>query len=395
MSAKDVAKFGLNVGVGLAKAAADPVGTTRQFVQAVPSMAKSIAGTATRLDDYATLIQANPGGKNDTRRLAAAAQVRGKGLEDVLNVATAAPMIAPALRLAAKSQQLAQLGVAEARIRLASRTLRERGGIPVYHVGEYYDTYTGTIYGPPVSVLSGRYKPVHLRQGDPNFHAGTIQSALQRQYSVGPWQSRTKIDRYEIINPKVVLPGFVDNASREAGRIADMLSQQRIAWNEGQWQRHTWNSRTRTYSYVPLTPAEQAAISADEARLVQYWNNKQTPQGKVLGYKNAIEQAGSTSYLIPKTQLQRHRHGGRANVVYTGTATVPESVPGQPAHIPYPWHFSTSALEKAYMAKDKVKYNLLPTPPKDVAALIGGGISRSTLAQDFASKKRARKGGKR
>ena len=87
MSAKDVAKFGLKMGVDFAKAAGNPVELTRQFVQAVPSMAKSIAGTATRLDDYATLIQANPGGKNDTRRLAAAAQVQGKGLQDLGNLA--------------------------------------------------------------------------------------------------------------------------------------------------------------------------------------------------------------------------------------------------------------------------------------------------------------------
>lgn len=87
ISAKDLAKFGLNTAVGFAKAAGDPVGTAVNTVKSVPGVVKSLADTATRLDDYATLIQGNPGGKNDTRRLAAHAQVQGKGLQDLGNLA--------------------------------------------------------------------------------------------------------------------------------------------------------------------------------------------------------------------------------------------------------------------------------------------------------------------
>ena len=87
MSAKDLAKFGLNTAVGFAKAAGDPVGTAVNTIKSAPGVVKSLADTATRLDDYATLIQGNPGGKNDTRRLAAYAQVQGKGLQDLGNLA--------------------------------------------------------------------------------------------------------------------------------------------------------------------------------------------------------------------------------------------------------------------------------------------------------------------
>lgn len=87
MSAKDLAKFGLNTAVGFVKAASDPVGTAVNTVRSAPGVVRSLVDTATRLDDYATLIQGNPGGKNDTRRLAAYAQVQGKGLQDLGNLA--------------------------------------------------------------------------------------------------------------------------------------------------------------------------------------------------------------------------------------------------------------------------------------------------------------------
>lgn len=87
ISAADVVKFGVNTATNLVKAAGDPLGTTINTVKSLPAMAKSIGGTATRLDDYAKLIQNNPGGKNDARRLNAYTQVQGKGLEDLSNLA--------------------------------------------------------------------------------------------------------------------------------------------------------------------------------------------------------------------------------------------------------------------------------------------------------------------
>jgi len=87
ISPKDVVKFGINTATSLVKAAGDPLGTTINTVKSLPAMAESIAGTATRLDDYAKLIQNNPGGKNDARRLHAYTQIQGKGLEDLNNLA--------------------------------------------------------------------------------------------------------------------------------------------------------------------------------------------------------------------------------------------------------------------------------------------------------------------
>ena len=87
ISAGDVLKFGINTATSLAKAAGNPLGTTIDAVKSLPAMAKSIGGTATRLDDYAILIQNNPGGKNDARRLNAYTQIQGKGLEDLNNLA--------------------------------------------------------------------------------------------------------------------------------------------------------------------------------------------------------------------------------------------------------------------------------------------------------------------
>ncbi len=86
VSASDVIKYGAKIGINVAKAAGDPLGTTINTVKSLPAMTKSLYGTVTRLDDYGALIKNNHGGKNDARRLNAYTQIQGKGLEDLSNL---------------------------------------------------------------------------------------------------------------------------------------------------------------------------------------------------------------------------------------------------------------------------------------------------------------------
>ena len=119
------------------------------------------------------------------------------------------------------------------------------------------------------------YKPVDRRSGEPNVHMGTEISAAQRQGErIGmdseadiPLWRRSAIDRYEIVNPKVVSKrGFRDNAFIDEEELS------------------MYNDR-------------------ESRQLVQYFDNQPTPKNKVLKYVNEVEDRGSISYLVPKSRV--------------------------------------------------------------------------------------------
>jgi len=124
------------------------------------------------------------------------------------------------------------------------------------------------------------YKPVHLREGFRNIHMGDEMQAVARQETrvgfdkeadIGLYR-RSTIDRYEITNPKAV---------SKRRRLDDGLMGPTA-------------SRTRT-------------------RYVQFYDDKPTPNDKILKYVNEIEGVGRPSYLVPKSRI------AKGDVVYRGT----------------------------------------------------------------------------
>ena len=136
----------------------------------------------------------------------------------------------------------------------------------IYHAGS-----DPSVTGP----FATGYKPVDRRSGAPNVHMGTETAAAQRQGErIGmdseadiPLFRRSAIDRYEIVNPKVV-------SKRKFGDYADFMGT------------HT---------------------------AVQAFDDVTTPMNKILKYNNRVEDVGSTSYLVPKSRVDY------GDVVYRGS----------------------------------------------------------------------------
>jgi len=123
--------------------------------------------------------------------------------------------------------------------------------------------------------FSRDYKPVDKRPGLPNVHMGTETAAVSRQETRVGWDSeadiplwqRSAIDRYEIVNPKVV-------SKRKFSDHADFMGPHRA---------------------------------------VQAFDDVATPKNKILKYNNRVEDVGSTSYLVPKSRVES------GDVVYRGS----------------------------------------------------------------------------
>jgi hypothetical protein len=129
------------------------------------------------------------------------------------------------------------------------------------------------------------YKPVDRRSGFPNVHMGTETAAASRQgQRIGmdseadiPLFRRSAIDRYEIVNPKVVSKRrFMDNAF--------------------------------------IDEEELSMLNDRESRqLVQYFDDQPTRKNKVLKYVNEVEDRDEISYLVPKSRVDY------GDVVYRGS----------------------------------------------------------------------------
>jgi hypothetical protein len=136
----------------------------------------------------------------------------------------------------------------------------------IYHAGS-----DPSVKGP----FAQGYKPVDRRAGNPNVHMGTETAAAQRQGErIGmdseadiPLWRRSAIDRYEIVNPKVVSKRkFMDNAF--------------------------------------IDEEELSMLNDRESRqFVQYFDDQPTRKNKVLKYTNEVEDRDRISYLVPKSRV--------------------------------------------------------------------------------------------
>jgi hypothetical protein len=80
LSASGAKAMGVGIVKGLYKTVKNPVG-------AAVDVSKSIMNTASRVDDYAVLIQNSKGNYNTPRRQKARQEIAGKGIEDLSNLA--------------------------------------------------------------------------------------------------------------------------------------------------------------------------------------------------------------------------------------------------------------------------------------------------------------------
>jgi len=280
------------------------------------------------------------------------------------------------------------------------RTARQvNRGNTFYHAGMHQTALSGDWR--VVYPTANEYLPVHLRKGDPNFHAGTFKASLERpaihSLETEKYVKRPAIDRYVIKDWKRVLPGYVDESAVPWNDLMyDKLNEKWVKYPQGQTHPSGFKSPSYTTSarygesdeypffdtFVPATPAEIAKHKELMKTTVQQYEKIPTPENKILMYKNVVEDPGKLSVLIPKELV-----GKKGPVVYAGSAIPTEA--GSLVPQTNKTAFLTPEIKKAIAAEAKIQSATSELSKMGVAAGYGAVVSH-----DVISKKKGRGGGK-
>jgi hypothetical protein len=318
ISAADVVKFGVNTATSLAKAAGDPLGTTIDTVKSLPAIAKSIGGTVTRLDDYGKLIQNNPGGKNDARRLRAYSEVQGKGLEDLNNLALVLGAFKVGASPAAKNlayntrHSVGQMDVVGQPIRTSilkkevknlgnkARDLPDRESI----IGSTQVRNINALYSPESATFMDaveRYSALQKIKKSPNLVEAKLAQSKNPYYGDNLGAPQVLYEKIKSEGLANLPPPFIRVSD---GRVILSDGHHRVisanAINPKMPAKYEVNNRTMNPIYDPiLTPAaklERALINAQGKREIRKQLNK-TPAGQFAVNANFIPSPGLKEFL--------------------------------------------------------------------------------------------------